>query len=317
MENTSRDLRIDFPSPQPAMTSLSPALLDLMSRVIDGKASGEDLLRHIESLRSEALGEPTGTRPEHALTANAEGATEGEMERTCSIPGATVDLGRQARCGFGEVIYGEGKSAELVTRIIRTQLDVGQSALVTRIDAGVAFQVRQFFDFAHHNPLARTLRVSPTAVRKAEPLEPQQAIDHIHAAVVTAGSTDGPVAEEAIETLHWMGVPLQRFEDIGVAGPQRLAAALPMLRTASAVVVVAGMEGALPAVVAGHLSVPVFAVPTSVGYGANLGGLTTMLSMLNTCAAGVSVVNIDSGFKGGYLAGLVIRQMEQIRQEAP
>ncbi len=316
MENTPRDLRIESPSPQPAMTSLSPALLDLMSRVLDGKASEEDLLRHIESLRSQSPGEPTPPRMEESLAANAEAANGGETERTCSIPGATVDLGRRARCGFGEVIYGEGKSAELVTRIIRTQLDAGQSALVTRIDAGVAFQVRQFFDFAYHNPLARTLRVSPAVVRKVEPLEAEQAVDRIHAAVVTAGSTDGPVAEEAVETLHWMGVPLQRFEDIGVAGPQRLAAALPMLRTASAVVVVAGMEGALPAVVAGHLSVPVFAVPTSIGYGANLGGLTTMMSMLNTCAAGVSVVNIDSGFKGGYLAGLVVRQMEQIRQEA-
>ena len=316
MESTTRDLRIDSPSPQPAMTSLSPALLELMSRVIEGKASDEDLLRHIESLRSDASGESAQLRAEHRLEANAGVATEGETERTCAIPGATVDLGRRARCGFGEVIYGEGKSAELVTRIIRTQLDAGQSALVTRIDAGVAFQVRQFFDFASHNPLARTLRVSPAAMGKPEPLESQQAVDRIHAAVVTAGSTDAPVAEEAVETLHWMGVPLQRFEDIGVAGPQRLAAALPRLRTASAIVVVAGMEGALPAVVAGHLSVPVFAVPTSIGYGANLAGLTTMLSMLNTCAAGVSVVNIDSGFKGGYLAGLVIRQLEQVRKEA-
>ena len=119
-----------------------------------------------------------------------------------------------------------------------------------------------------------------------------------------------------METLNWMGIPIQRFEDIGVAGPQRLAAALPALRLASAVVVVAGMEGALPAVIAGHLSAPIFAVPTSVGYGANLGGLTTLMSMLSTCAASVAVVNIDSGFKGGYMAGMIIRQIEQVRQRS-
>jgi hypothetical protein len=126
-----------------------------------------------------------------------------------------------------------------------------------------------------------------------------------------------PVAEEAIETLEWMGVPFQRFDDIGVAGPQRLRAAVPSLRLASAVVVVAGMEGALPAVVGGHLAVPIFAVPTSVGYGATLGGLTPLMGMLSTCSPSVAVVNIDAGFKGGYLAGMVIRQLqrEQIRQE--
>jgi NCAIR mutase (PurE)-related protein len=129
---------------------------------------------------------------------------------------------------------------------------------------------------------------------------------------VTAGSTDAPVAEEAIETLNWMGVPLQRFDDIGVAGPQRLAEAVPRLRLASAVVVVAGMEGALPAVVAGHLAVPIFAVPTSVGYGASLGGLTPLMGMLSSCASSVAVVNIDGGFKGGYMTGLVVRQLQQL-----
>ena len=243
----------------------------------------------------------------------------GDFDRALSLPGATVDLGRQARCGFGEVIYGEGKSAELVARIIRAQLDSGQSALVTRIDSGVAFQVRQSFEFAYHNPMARTLRVTPSAVATPTPLTSQEASQRFHAAVVTAGSTDAPIAEEAMETLHWMGVPVQRFEDIGVAGPQRLVAALPSLRKASVIVVVAGMEGALPAVMAGYLPVPVFAVPTSIGYGANLGGLTALMSMLTTCSASVAVVNIDSGFKGGYMAGLVVRQLEEVtkRREGP
>ncbi len=145
----------------------------------------------------------------------------------------------------------------------------------------------------------------------ARPLSVDEAKTTFHAAVVTAGSTDAKIAEEAIETLIWMGVPVQRFDDIGVAGPQRLANALPRLRLASAVVVIAGMEGALPAVVAGHLAAPVFAVPTSVGYGANLGGLTPLMGMLSSCAASVAVVNIDGGFKGGYMAGLVVRQLQQ------
>ncbi len=312
------------------MTPLSPALLELMSKVVNGEAPGGELLRQIEAMKSGAVpgqsqANPDGLDvvrrdPAHGVPARSGpllgGPEYGAPDRSYPVPGATVDLGRQARCGFGEVVYGEGKSAELVARIIRAQLDAGQSALVTRIDSGVAFQVRQCFEFAYHNPVARTLRVSPLAASTPAPLTAQQASERIHAAVVTAGSTDGPVAEEAIETLHWMGVAVQRFEDIGVAGPHRLAAALPSLRLASALVVVAGMEGALPAVISGHLAVPVFAVPTSVGYGANLGGLTTLMSMLTTCSASVAVVNIDSGFKGGYMAGLVVRQLEQVIHRA-
>lgn len=306
----NRDLRIDSAGLQPTMTSPSPALLELMSRVLDGQASSDELLREIKAFQTGIAADgPAG------MDASRSPASDrAESEQCCTIPGATVDLGRQARCGFGEVIYGDGKSAELVTGIIRAQLDAGQSALVTRIDSGVAFQVRQSFEFCYHNPVAHTLRVTPTASVPFQPLTGDQTTEQLHAAVVTAGSTDIPVAEEAMETLHWMGVRLQRFDDIGVAGPQRLLAALPALRRASAVVVVAGMEGALPAVVAGHLAVPVFAVPTSVGYGANFGGLTALMSMLSTCAASVAVVNIDSGFKGGYLAGMVVRQLEQLQQ---
>nr|WP_246151425.1 nickel pincer cofactor biosynthesis protein LarB [Rubripirellula reticaptiva] len=224
------------------------------------------------------------------------------------IDGATVDLGRKARCGFGEVIYGPGKSADLVARLIETQLEAGQDSLVTRIDPQTAVAATHRFTHARHNPVARTLRVSSAPIVSG--LQPSP--NGLHVAVVTAGSTDAPVAEEAIETIEWMGVPVSRFDDIGVAGPQRLIAAVPKLREASAVVVVAGMEGALPSVVAGHLAVPIFAVPTSVGYGASLGGLTPLLGMLSACAANVAVVNIDAGFKGGYLAGMVVSQLRQV-----
>lgn len=276
------------------MNSLSPSLLELVSKVVSGEASYDELRLRIADEQ-----EP-GSHPN---------------EQLAHLSGATVDLGRQSRCGFSEVIFGDGKSAELLTEIIQSQLDAGQTALVTRIDSGIAFQVRQSFSFACHHPMARTLRVSQTPISDSQAITRDAAEKTLHAAVVTAGSTDNPVAAEAIETLTWMGVPFQRFEDIGVAGPQRLAAAIPRLRRASAVVVIAGMEGALPAVVAGHLAVPVFAVPTSVGYGANLGGLTPLMGMLSSCAANVAVVNIDGGFKGGFMAGLVVRQLQQRCQD--
>ena len=273
------------------MNQLSPALLELVAKAMNDNESRQELIKHVEVLKNSDSGPAA--------------------DQTHRIEGATVDLGRATRCGFGEVIFGEGKSAELVTRIIQTQMDQGQSAFITRIDSGVAFQVRQSFTHTQHNPVARTLRVSPTAMGISQPLASNQLDQNFHAAVITAGSTDLPVAEEAIETLAWMGIAFQRFDDIGVAGPQRLAAAIPELKLASAVVVVAGMEGALPAVVAGHLGVPVFAVPTSVGYGASLGGLTPLMGMLSTCTANVAAVNIDAGFKGGYMAGMVIHQLVQ------
>ena len=278
------------------MNQLSPALLELVARAMNDDESRQELIKHVETLK----------------TSDSEPAAD----QTHRIDGATVDLGRAARCGFGEVIFGEGKSAELVTRIIQTQLDQGQSAFITRIDSGVAFQVRQSFTHTQHNPVARTLRVSNTELGPAQPLASDRLGDVFHAAVITAGSTDIAVAEEAIETLAWMGIGFQRFDDIGVAGPQRLAAAIPELKSASAVVVVAGMEGALPAAVAGHLAVPVFAVPTSVGYGASLGGLTPLMGMLSTCTANVAAVNIDAGFKGGYMAGIVVHQLVKNLQQA-
>jgi NCAIR mutase (PurE)-related protein len=272
-----------------------------MSKIVDGQASVEQL---IDQVRADDPSLLSGT----PLTDS--GAA---MQR---IPGATVDLGRQSRCGFGEVIYGEGKSIELISSIIQTQLDAGQSSLVTRIEGGCAFQVRQSFEFAQHNPVAHTLRVSTDHLVPAESMSIDKTSLTQHAAVVSAGSTDARVAEEAIETLAWMGVPFQRHDDIGVAGPQRLAAVVPALQRASAVVVVAGMEGALASVVAGHVNCPVFAVPTSVGYGAAFSGLTPLMGMLTSCASNVATVNIDAGFKGGYLAGLVVDQLNRPRRQA-
>ncbi len=134
--------------------------------------------------------------------------------------------------------------------------------------------------------------------------------------IVTAGTSDLPVAEEARETALWAGAHVSMIQDVGVAGPHRLAANLTHLRSADAVVVVAGMEGALPSVVGGHVACPVIAVPTSVGYGASFGGLAALLGMLNSCAANVTVVNIDAGFQGGYLAGLLARNAARGNSDA-
>ena len=209
---------------------------------------------------------------------------------------ATVDLARAERCGFPEVIFGEGKSAEIITQIAAKLLANDQRVLATRIDAAKAAAIVRELPAARYNETSRTLRVDPTD-------EAPRMVGHV--AVITAGTSDLPVAEEARETLEWMGVRATMVHDVGVAGPHRLPQRLAEFAEADAIVVVAGMEGALPSVVGGHVPCPVFADPTSVGYGANLGGLAALLAMLNSCASNVAVVNIDAGFKAGYLAGLV------------
>ncbi len=216
---------------------------------------------------------------------------------TAEIAGAAIDLDREARCGFPEVVFGEGKPPELLVEIFRRQHAAGQRAFATRIcDAHVA-AVRSAFPAVQHHPTAHTLLLweSDSAERKVE----------TSVAVVTAGSCDVAVAAEAAETLRWMGIGCVLIEDVGVAGPQRLMKHVPLLQKMKAVVCVAGMEAALPSVVGGHVSCPVIGVPTSVGYGASFGGITAMLSILTCCSSNVVTVNIDAGFRGGYVAGLI------------
>lgn len=224
---------------------------------------------------------------------------------TAITESARVDLDRKRRCGFPEVVYCEGKSPESVAEIFTALVSAGQEAFGTRASADHAAAVRERLPNAEYQPVARTLRVRV----RAEP-PPRGKV-----AVVTAGTSDRPVAEEALETLRWMGCAVERIEDVGVAGPQRLLAVVPQLQDCDAVVVVAGMEGALPSVVGGHVACPVIAVPTSVGYGAAFGGLAALLGMLNSCAANVTVVNIDAGFKAGYVAGLIATQKAEGRKQ--
>lgn len=211
----------------------------------------------------------------------------------------TLDFDRRRRCGFPEVVFGEGKSVTVLAEIFQRMLAAGIDVLATRVSPEKGLELTPLFAAARYNETARTLRIEVDGRSAATQLT------HGRVAVITAGTSDLPVAEEARETLSWMRVGVTMIHDVGVAGPQRLLARLEELRGIDAAVVVAGMEGALPSVVGGHVDCPVIAVPTSVGYGANLGGIAALLSMLNSCAANVTVVNIDAGFKGGYIAGMI------------
>lgn len=219
---------------------------------------------------------------------------------------AQVDLDRGRRCGYPEVVFAQGKSVAALEKIFRALLEHDVDVLATRVSAEQAAGVLPLFPAAHHNAVGRIIRI-------AAPSE-QGPADHCgggHIAILTAGTSDLPIAEEARETALWMGATVTMIHDVGVAGPQRLRARVPELQVADAIVVIAGMEGALPSVVGGYVSCPVIAVPTSVGYGASFGGVAALLGMLNSCASNVAVVNIDSGFKGAYLAGLIARRTQQ------
>ncbi len=233
-----------------------------------------------------------GRLPLHAFLAAATG------EVTADLDEAQLDLDRQRRCGYPEVVFGEGKTVPTLLKIFERLVTEGIDAFATRISPEKAAELAPRFPAGRYNKVARTFRITAQKVNGSE--APRGRV-----AVVTAGTGDLPVAEEARETLLWMGAEVTVVFDVGVAGPQRLLEHLGQLSDVDAVVVIAGMEGALPSVVGGHVACPVIAVPTSVGYGANLGGIAALLSMLNSCAANVTVVNIDAGFKGGYVAGLI------------
>jgi NCAIR mutase (PurE)-related protein len=226
---------------------------------------------------------------------------------TASLPSATVDLDRRRRCGFPEVVFGPGKTPQQLREIVATLREHNQPVLATRIDAAQAAALLESFPDGRYNDVARTFRWPATA-GSAGRSPTITSIRQGHVAVISAGTGDLPVAEEARETLDWMGVRTTMIQDVGVAGPHRLAERLDDFRDADAIVVVAGMEGALPSVVGGYVACPVIGVPTSIGYGANFGGVSALLSMLNSCASNVAVVNIDAGFKGGYLAGLIAKR---------
>ena len=213
----------------------------------------------------------------------------------CDLEFAKVDHHRELAKGAPEVVFGLGKTPDQIVRIGREILAKGSNLLVTRVEADAWPKIKTRLRGAVYNPLARTV----TRVR-TEPAPGRGPV-----AVLTAGTSDIPVAEEAAVTAEVLGNAVERIYDVGVAGLHRLLGQYDRLRLARVVVTVAGMEGALPSVVAGLVRVPVVAVPTSVGYGASFKGLAALLAMLNACPGGVAVVNIDNGFGAGFLASQI------------
>ncbi len=211
---------------------------------------------------------------------------------------ANVDLHRRERCGFPEVIFCQGKACEWIEGVVNKLIEAKQHCLATRVSDEQAAHLATKFPAAQQDRVARTFWL-PSGT-------PEPPVGRV--TIITAGTSDLPVAREALVTAQALGVNAHLLADVGVAGIHRLLKHHQEFKGADAIVVVAGMDGALPSVVGGLVDCPVIAVPTSVGYGAAFGGLAPLLTMLNACSANVVVVNIDSGFKGGYVGALIARR---------
>jgi NCAIR mutase (PurE)-related protein len=208
---------------------------------------------------------------------------------------AHLDTHRALRTGYPEVIFGQGKTPEQVREIVRYMNTLNNNILATRVTGEMYRAVLEICPEAVYHPVARAI-----TIRKTEMKSPDTFI-----AVIAAGTSDLPVVEEAAVTAEIFGNKVERIIDVGVAGIHRLYDKISRIREARVNIVVAGMEGALPSIVGGLVDKPVIAVPTSVGYGANFGGLSALLGMLTSCASGISVVNIDNGFGAGFLASMI------------
>jgi NCAIR mutase (PurE)-related protein len=210
---------------------------------------------------------------------------------------ALIDHHRQLRNGCPEVIYCAGKTVEQIEGIVKNMLETGESnVLATRANAEIADAMKKIYPDAEWNPVARTIVIKRFPIEKA---------GKGNILIITAGTSDIPVAEEAAVTAEFLGNEVEKLCDVGVAGLHRLLAKLDKIASARVIIVIAGMEGALASVIGGLTDKPVIAVPTSVGYGASFGGVSALLSMLNSCANGVSVVNIDNGFGAAYIANSI------------
>lgn len=254
-------------------------LKDIIGRIRDGSLSPDDAFASLRALD-----------PLHA--------------DTCEDLGfARVDHSRAARNGFAEVIFCEGKTPDQCARIADSLTRSGAALLATRANADHFTAIRTIVPRAVFHETARIITATG-------PVPPQPAG---LVAVVSAGTADQPVAEEAAVTAETLGCKVERYADVGVAGVHRLLAVIDHIRQADVIIAVAGMEGALVSVLGGLVDKPVFAVPSGIGYGANFGGIATLLAMLNSCASGVAVLNIANGFGAGYLAATIGRQLEIAR----
>jgi len=213
---------------------------------------------------------------------------------------AKVDHHREIRTGYPEVIFCPGKTNEQIRGIVERLLAKGTNIMASRAEKFVYEAIQDLHPNMEYYPEARTIFIQQKEIAKSKS----------RILVVTGGTSDIPVAEEAVVTAEKLGCTVERLYDVGVAGIHRLLANLHRLDSVQVIIAVAGMEGALPSVLGGLTDKPVIAVPTSIGYGANFGGLAALLAMLNSCSSGVSVVNIDNGFGAGFMASTIIRQLE-------
>jgi NCAIR mutase (PurE)-related protein len=253
-----------------------------------------DEMRHLlEQVQAGRLGVDAALRGLHAQAPVAD------------LGYAQVDLHRRQRCGFPEVIFCEGKAPEWVVGVVSQLVAAGQDCLATRVGPEQSARLAELFPHAQQDRTARTFWLPASAA-------PPPPVGRV--VVVTAGTSDLPVAQEAVVTARALGCEVQLLADVGVAGIHRLLRHQDKFADADAIVAVAGMDGALPSVVGGLVDCPVIAVPTSIGYGAAFHGLAPLLTMLNACSANVVVVNIDSGFKGGYVAALIARRAARGRK---
>ncbi|HBX69102.1 MAG TPA: nickel pincer cofactor biosynthesis protein LarB [Chloroflexi bacterium] len=245
-----------------------------------------------------------------AQVQNQETSIEAALEKLRSLPFddlddyARIDNHRALRQGLPEVIFCPGKTSEQITGIMERMLEQHDRVMGTRANSEQAAFVRNLIPEANYDPVSRLLTVS----RGEQPPHQDSAP---YAVVVTGGTSDRPVAEEAAQTLDFLGSRVERAYDVGVAGLHRLLDKRDLLFNADVIISVAGMEGALTSVVGGLVACPVIGVPTSIGYGASFGGLAALLSMLNSCATGVAVVNIDNGFGAGVYAHQILRRLGQ------
>lgn len=215
---------------------------------------------------------------------------------------AKVDIDRVNRKGFPEVIYGSGKTSEQIKLIMQVLLDNDESVLATRVSQEKFEYLSSYFDDLHYDSITEILSTGKE--------NPKFELGTVY--VVCGGTSDLKVAQETLTVAKWMGLHVEHIFDIGVAGLQRLLSYEEKLKSADVIIAIAGMEGSLPTVVAGLVDAPVIAVPTSIGYGANLQGVTTLLSMLTSCSSGITVTNIDNGFGAAYQAGLIIKRMNGV-----
>jgi len=213
---------------------------------------------------------------------------------------AKIDHHREIRTGYPEVIFCPGKTIEQIRGIVSRLLTQGTNIMASRAEKSVYEAIKDLAENMEYYPEARTIFIQQKEISKSKS----------RILVVTGGTSDIPVAEEAVVTAEKLGCTVERLYDVGVAGIHRLLANKHRLDSVQVIIAVAGMEGALPSVVGGLTDKPVIAVPTSIGYGANFGGLAALLAMLNSCASGVAVVNIDNGFGAGFMASTIIRQIE-------